>query len=118
MDDNATPAKNTVPNEGSTARDHLANERTFLAWIRTGLGVIGLGVVVERLVEGQGAAGQIAGLTLIGFGALVLLYSLYRYRRITAGLIAGLFPIARVGPWVISVGALLVAAAAAILLSW
>ena len=28
--------------------DHLANERTFLAWIRTGLAIIGLGFIVER----------------------------------------------------------------------
>ena len=33
----------TVPNSGSTARDHLANERTFLAWARTGLGFMGAG---------------------------------------------------------------------------
>ena len=29
--------------------DHLANERTFLAWIRTGLATITFGFVVERL---------------------------------------------------------------------
>ncbi len=29
--------------------DHLANERTFLAWIRTGLATIAFGFVVERL---------------------------------------------------------------------
>lgn len=28
--------------------DHLANERTFLAWVRTGLSVIAFGFVVER----------------------------------------------------------------------
>src|SRR5712692_2749111 len=28
--------------------DHLANERTFLAWIRTGLSTIAFGFVVER----------------------------------------------------------------------
>lgn len=28
--------------------DHLANERTFLAWIRTSLGVIAFGFVIER----------------------------------------------------------------------
>lgn len=28
--------------------DHLANERTFLAWIRTGLSVMAFGFVVER----------------------------------------------------------------------
>ena len=30
-------------------RDHLANERTFLAWIRTALGLIGLGFVLARM---------------------------------------------------------------------
>jgi len=29
--------------------DHLANERTFLAWVRTGLATITFGFVVERL---------------------------------------------------------------------
>src|SRR6266436_9216981 len=28
--------------------DHLANERTFLAWVRTGLSTIAFGFVVER----------------------------------------------------------------------
>src|SRR5580692_4200754 len=30
------------------ARDHLANERTFLAWIRTSIGVMAFGFVVEK----------------------------------------------------------------------
>jgi uncharacterized membrane protein YidH (DUF202 family) len=38
-------------NTGSTARDHLASERTFLAWIRTGLGFIALGIAVERFAQ-------------------------------------------------------------------
>jgi putative membrane protein len=29
--------------------DHAANERTFLAWVRTGIAVIAFGFVVERL---------------------------------------------------------------------
>ena len=29
--------------------DHLANERTFLAWVRTALGLIGLGFVLARM---------------------------------------------------------------------
>jgi uncharacterized membrane protein YidH (DUF202 family) len=29
--------------------DHLANERSFLAWVRTGLATITFGFVVERL---------------------------------------------------------------------
>lgn len=38
----------TFVNTGSTARDHLASERTFLAWLRTGLGFIALGIAIER----------------------------------------------------------------------
>lgn len=30
-------------------RDHLANERTYLAWLRTGISMIGLGVVIAKL---------------------------------------------------------------------
>jgi putative membrane protein len=29
-------------------RDHAANERTFLAWVRTGIAVIAFGFVVEK----------------------------------------------------------------------
>jgi len=29
--------------------DHAANERTFLAWVRTGLAIVAFGFVVERL---------------------------------------------------------------------
>ncbi|KAF2111343.1 hypothetical protein BDV96DRAFT_614701 [Lophiotrema nucula] len=35
-------------NTGSVARDHLASERTFLSWLRTGLGFIALGIAIER----------------------------------------------------------------------
>lgn len=35
-------------NTSSYARDHLANERTFLAWIRTSIGIMAFGFVVEK----------------------------------------------------------------------
>ncbi len=38
-------------NTGSTARDHLAAERTFLTWLRTGLGFVALGIAVERFSQ-------------------------------------------------------------------
>jgi putative membrane protein len=41
-----TPAKHNGPSKRVT--DHLANERTFLAWVRTGLSTIAFGFVVER----------------------------------------------------------------------
>ena len=46
-------APEIVENLESTARDHLANERTFLAWVRTALGLVGLGVLLERLGAGS-----------------------------------------------------------------
>ena len=41
----------TVQNTGSTARDHLANERTFLSWVRSGLGFVGLGTALFAAFE-------------------------------------------------------------------
>ena len=31
------------------ASDHLANERTFLAWVRTALGLVGVGFVLAKM---------------------------------------------------------------------
>lgn len=39
------------PNTGSVARDQLALERTFLAWLRTGLGFVALGIAIERFSQ-------------------------------------------------------------------
>jgi putative membrane protein len=35
--------------DDSRITDHLANERTYLAWIRTGVAMMGLGVVIAKL---------------------------------------------------------------------
>ena len=40
-----------LKNTGSLARDLLAGERTFLAWTRTGLGFIALGVALEKVLS-------------------------------------------------------------------
>lgn len=101
-----------VDNAGSTARDHLANERTFLAWVRTALGLVGLGVLFEKLVTTEGKVAEVVGLTLIAFGAASLLYSVWRYRLVASKLEEGQFPVALRGPLFIGVGSLLVAIAA------
>lgn len=36
------------PPESARAREHLANERTLLAWIRTAIALMGMGFVVAR----------------------------------------------------------------------
>ncbi|GES91452.1 hypothetical protein RCL_jg19441.t1 [Rhizophagus clarus] len=39
----------TLENKASVARDHLANERTFLAWLRTSLSFISIGIAITQL---------------------------------------------------------------------
>ena len=36
-------------NDDTRVREHLANERTYLAWMRTGIATMGFGVVIARL---------------------------------------------------------------------
>ena len=79
--------------------DHAANERTFLAWVRTALAVIAFGFLVERFdlflsyiarVTPRGphaanvapphyAFGNIAGMTLIVLGVLMIAVAGYRF---------------------------------------
>lgn len=37
--------------QGSVARDHLAGERTFLAWLRTSLSLVSLGIAIAQLLK-------------------------------------------------------------------
>lgn len=102
-----------VENRDSAARDHLANERTFLAWVRTALGLVGLGVLLERLGAGHDRVIAIAaGVGFISFGGLTLIYAVSRYLWVARNLERGMFPVAIRGPVVIAFGALLVAGGA------
>ena len=75
--------------------DHAANERTYLAYLRTGLAFMGFGFVIERFdlfvrdrSSGQSAGGlawlvssEVAGLLLLFAGVFILALSTYRYLR-------------------------------------
>ena len=79
--------------EVPTARDHLANERTLLAWIRTAITVVGLGFIVDRLAA-QGQATPIetwAGIALVLFGAVLAMVGGYTYVRGERDLNAGTY---------------------------
>jgi putative membrane protein len=45
----------------SRIRDHLANERTYLAWMRTAIALMGFGVVIVRLRAFQTPLSAIPG---------------------------------------------------------
>lgn len=42
-----------LDNQGAVARDHLANERTYLAWLRTSLSFASIGVAVTQFFRLQ-----------------------------------------------------------------
>jgi len=69
--------------ESSTVRDHLANERTQLAWLRTSANVIVVGLAVARFADGGEVttASLVAGGLLILTGAVGVGYGTLRYRR-------------------------------------
>lgn len=109
-----------VDNRESTARDHLANERTLLAWVRTALGLMGLGVMLAKFVQTEGPSApsvKVVGMTFVGFGAIMLLYGLYRYFRITSLLMQGRYAVATWGPLLLGLLALIVAIGATIVVT-
>lgn len=83
--------------------DHMANERTFLAWIRTSVGIMAFGFVVEKfalflrqisfLLAQSSATPQLKpfshlsgyspafGIFLVGLGALIGFLAFIKYKR-------------------------------------
>ena len=86
------------------ARDHLANERTFLAWVRTGAAIVVFGFAIGRfsiamrqLTALQGHPVRTAGISVwmgaftIVAGVMLVVAGLVRYRKTRAQLDAGTF---------------------------
>jgi putative membrane protein len=72
----------------SRIRDHLANERTYLAWMRTAISLMGFGVVIVRLRLFQPSATNPPGngwklgliFSLVGLATVIL--STYHYSAV------------------------------------
>ncbi|MGH8198866.1 MAG: YidH family protein [Steroidobacteraceae bacterium] len=83
--------------------DHAANERTFLAWVRTGIAVIALGFVIEKfnlfvltlarsaglgqhlqIERLAGPLGRFEGLAFIAGGIALIVLATARFARTTA----------------------------------
>lgn len=80
---------------------HMANERTFLAWIRTSIGIMAFGFVVEKFtlfvrqmsvileksaientVRPTPGYSAIVGIFLVGLGTLLVLLAFIRYKKV------------------------------------
>ncbi|KAF4974121.1 hypothetical protein FZEAL_8944 [Fusarium zealandicum] len=104
-----------LENKGSVARDHLAIERTFLAWLRTSLSFASIGVAITQLfrlntsLESGGGSGVDAnknlstlrhmgkplGTTFLGISILILFLGYKRYFQAQHWVMQGKFPASR-----------------------
>lgn len=98
-----------LENKGSVARDHLALERTFLAWLRTSLGFASIGIAITQLFRLNAGTqpdnpkssqtmrdmGKPLGATFVGIAIMVLLIGVNRYYESQGWLLRGKFPASR-----------------------
>jgi putative membrane protein len=93
-----------VVEDSNRARDHLANERTFLAWVRTSVAIVVFGFAIGRfaiamrqLTEFQGRSSRTTGFSVwmgmsaILAGVVMVGAGLMRYRKTRAQLDEGKF---------------------------
>lgn len=73
-------------------RFSLANERTFLAWVRTALALLAGGVAVVTVLPhfGPGGSRRLLGLLLMAFAAAVAGASYFRWERTERAMRQGL----------------------------
>jgi putative membrane protein len=75
---------------GDTERTRLANERTYLAWWRTGIAALAAGFAIGRLlpevVDGSSWPYVTLGVALLATGVIAIGYGLVRFRALDAAL--------------------------------
>jgi len=77
--------------------DHLANERTFLAWIRTSIGIMGFGFIVVKFSmfikqlslfvgktphPSQSTHSGVIGVVLVAIGVMTAIMAYLNYKKI------------------------------------
>jgi inner membrane protein YidH len=106
---------NESTQSGTETREHLANERTLLSWVRTGISLISLGLVVERagaLAQavdfqiGTKNSSDFFGLALALLGALALVLGTLQFLRNRRNISSGDFRSSVAGYLIIVAGSL------------
>lgn len=93
-----------MPEDSNRARDHLANERTFLAWVRTSVAIVIFGFAIGRfaialrqLAAFQGHQARTTGFSVwmgmisIVAGVVMMVAGFFQYRKTRALLDEGRF---------------------------
>jgi putative membrane protein len=80
----------------ATRRTRLANERTYLAWVRTGITCLAAGLAVGRalpeLTDGEVWPYALIGAGYVVAGMVLVLFGLVRERQVEDALDRGEFP--------------------------
>ncbi len=97
----AETTKNKKPSKAPDRQAHMANERTFLAWVRTSIAIMAFGFVVEKfalfikqleysfdkpntfsVTPSSTGYSTIFGMVLVATGALIGLLAFVRYKKV------------------------------------
>ncbi|EPZ43069.1 YidH family protein [Alicyclobacillus acidoterrestris] len=106
MHDDEQIKVNETQNEAKYVQQHLANERTFLAWIRTAIAIMGVGFVTTSLhfelrryasVKAD-ALIKAVGYASLALGCLTFIFSVIAYLRKKSGINRGEF---RASSWIV-----------------
>lgn len=104
-------------------REHQANERTFLAWLRTSIALIGFGFAIARFglflrqfEKANEATSQTAtqvpapaildsqnlGIGLVAFGITVIILAAWRYNQVFWQIERGVYKPSRLSIWILT----------------
>jgi putative membrane protein len=101
-----------APDDQGSPRDHLANERTYLAWLRTSLALVGVGLLVARFrVEGAAPGTSLIALGFAAIGLLAIPFATWRYYAVRTMIERGTFTPLGTMLLVMSIGAMAIGAA-------
>lgn len=88
---------------GNRARDHLANERTYMAWLRTCLALAATGALFAKLSDATVGRRVLAVVVCTAVSVAVLAYGTRRYYEVLHDLEEGRFRAAGRSPVIITV---------------
>lgn len=91
------------PSTGAKLRDHLANERTFLAWVRTGVALMTLGLAIAKFIFTEQGTNNIVGIIIVGAGLASIVYATFQYFAVQRRVEEDTYIPHRVGPFILAV---------------
>lgn len=112
------PSRHRPPRSTDRQREHQANERTFLAWLRTSIALIGFGFAIARFglflrqFETANPTAELPppaildsqnlGIGLVTFGIAVIILAGWRYNQVFWQIERGAYKPSRLSVWILT----------------